>query len=517
MSTIVDFSAGFPSAQAIKNAGHVGALLYLSPPRPETASWMKGKPATREVVREYQEAGLELATIWQFGKEASPDVMRGARGGELDARAADARLKEIGLEGWPVYFSVDFDITTDQWNNVARDYFIAAGKVLGKNRVGIYGHSRVVHWAGPENKVVAEVAPGRFLGWITRSWGSTLPDGSGRGASYSTLYQRIVDTRSSPGPVVGGVTVDVNDIRHEYWGQRPPGRPGATTPSTPSRRPVNPPIKKHPGWRGDPTWLAPALRAFGVNVVEDPGWDKWGNGDFLDIWGVMAHHTGHNQTSTDTIRYGHSALRGLLSQVHLSRTGVATLVGIGVAWHAGVGSWPGLPTNNANYHTIGIEAQSNGTSPWPAEQMDAYYRICAAICWVLDKPASAVIAHHEWGGRAQGKWDPGAGNGRHGVKMNMEPFRREVQKLIDNPPFEEELEEIMTAFDHIDRTYPSRVEGSDWEGRPIDALYNADAHAFVARVTSLQILDEIKHLRVENKAINEKMDVLLDLFAGEGK
>lgn len=75
----------------------------------------------------------------------------------------------------------------------------------------------------------------------------------------------------------------------------------------------------------------------------------------------------------------------------------------------------------------------------------------------------------------------------------------------------------MTAFDHIDRTYPSRVEGSDWEGRPIDALYNADAHAFVARVTSLQILDEIKHLRVENKAINEKMDVLLDLFAGEGK
>ena len=502
MATIIDFSSAFPSAQAIKSAGHSGAILYISPPR---AGWMGAKPATRKIVQEYQDAGLELAFVWQFGagSRATSDVMRGARGGELDARSADEQLKAIGCEGWPVYFSVDFDISLADWNNTARDYFIAAGKVLGRDRVGIYGHSRVVHWAGPENKVVAEVAPGRFLGWITRSWGSTLPDGSGRGASYSTLYQRVVDTKSNPGPVVGGVVVDVNDIRHEYWGQRPPGRQPGATPSVPERKPVAPPIQKHPGWTGDPTWLAPALRAFGVDVVEDPGWDKWGNGDFKSIWGVVAHHTGSNNTTTGIIRFGHSALKGLLSQVHLSRSGRATLVGIGVAWHAGVGDWPGLPKNNANYHTIGIEAQSDGTSPWPAEQMDAYYRICAAICWVLGVNADRVIAHHEWGA-IQGKWDPGAGNGRSGVKMDMTPFRKNVQHYIDNPPFEKEFEDIMTDFDHIDRKYPSRVEGSDWKGRPIDALFNADAHAFTARVNTVQILEE---LRVNNELTRESNEL----------
>lgn len=243
--------------------------------------------------------------------------------------------------------------------------------------------------------------------------------------------------------------------------------------------------------------------------MEDPGWDQWGNGDFKSIWGVVAHHTGHNNTSTDTIRFGHSALKGLLSQVHLSRSGRATLVGIGVAWHAGVGSWPGLPTNNANYHTIGIEAQSDGTSPWPAEQMDAYYRICAAICWVLGVNADRVIAHHEWGA-IQGKWDLGAGNGRSGVKMDMTPFRKNVQHYIDNPPFEKEFEDIMADFDHIDRKYPSRVDGSDWEGRPIDALYNADAHAFTARVNTVQILDEMKAIRVQNDYIKNRLDTLLD-------
>lgn len=184
MATIIDFSSAFPSAQAIKSAGHSGAVLYISPPR---EGWMGAKPATREVVQEYQNAGLELAFVWQFGagSRATSDVMRGARGGELDARSADEQLKAIGCEGWPVYFSVDFDISLADWNNTARDYFIAAGKVLGRDRVGIYGHSRVVHWAGPENKVVAEVAPGRFLGWVTRSWGSVNPDGSGTRGSWT--------------------------------------------------------------------------------------------------------------------------------------------------------------------------------------------------------------------------------------------------------------------------------------------------------------------------------------------
>lgn len=188
-------------------------------------------------------------------------------------------------------------------------------------------------------------------------------------------------------------------------------------------------MRPSPGRRGDPVWLPEVLREFGVNVIEDKGWKLWGMGDFGTIWGVMAHHTGANNTSTQFIRYNPMLSNALSSQIHLSRSGVVTLVGAGIAWHAGVGSYPGIATNAANQVTIGIEAQGDGQT-WPAAQMDAYHRTCAAICWYLGLPASRVIAHHEWGGRAQGKWDPGL-NGR---PMPMGPFRDRVQQLINQGP-----------------------------------------------------------------------------------
>ena len=54
----------------------------------------------------------------------------------------------------------------------------------------------------------------------------------------------------------------------------------------------------HPGmaqtkiWTGDPVWIADVLRAEGVKLVEYPGWQNRGHGDFKDIRGVMVHHTG---------------------------------------------------------------------------------------------------------------------------------------------------------------------------------------------------------------------------------
>lgn len=506
MATIVDYSAGVPGAVAIKSAGHVGAIRYLSPPR---ASWMKGKPIHRPEAEDFGKHKLDLAFVWQYGKDSSsspPDVMRGFEGGVADARAAQKQLNEIRCPDHPVFFAVDFDISEQQWNQTAVNYFKGAGSILGVNRIGIYGHADVCSWAMGAG-VIAQVSPTRYLAWQTPAW-------SGGVISRDTcvLYQRVLDTPSNPGPRIGGVTVDVNDILFEEWGQRP--RPSSSTPQptppTESRVDMLAPTKRK-GWRGDPLWLPSALRAFGVDLVEDPGWDEWGNGDFSTVWGVVVHHTGDNFTSTDLIRYGHSALKGLLSQVHLARNGKATLVGVGVAWHAGVGSWPGLPANNANWHTIGIEAVSNGQTPWPEAQLDAYYRICAAICWVLDVDSSRVIGHKEWG-KSQGKWDPGL--------IDMNAFRKNVQKYIDNPPFKEDVE-LMTAFDKIQTKYPSRVEGSPWTGRPLDALYNADAHAFVSRANTVVIIDELKLIREDIQANtqalkknNELMDVLSSKLGG---
>lgn len=468
MATVIDFSASYPSPDSVRAAGHDGVMLYLSPPR---ESWMGGKKITKQVVDDYKAAGLKIAVCWQYGKGDDPataDTMRGAAGGRADAEAAQAKLTEIGLPGHPVFFCVDFDITLNQWNSVAVEYFKAAGHILGRHRVGIYGHSRVVHWA-MEDQVVATVAPGRVLGWVTRSW-----SGSFTGERYAVLFQRIHNT---PGP--DGVLIDINDVHHDEWGWRPlTATPAPETPNLPS-------TIKRPGWRGDPTWLPDALRAFGVEVKEEPGWENRGQGDFLTVWGAMAHHTASNNTPTSLIRDGRADLRGMLSQIHLLRDGVAIMVGQGIAWHAGRGSYPGLPRDNANFHTIGIEANQDGFGPWPDEQLDAYYRTCAAICWVLDKSAAdGVVAHREYS--SEGKPDP--------APMDMGDFRRRVQYYIDNPPFmqQAEKEALMSAFDKITDTYPSRVEGSDVELRPLDALFMADANSFIARANTVTMIGQLK-------------------------
>ncbi|MFI5778145.1 N-acetylmuramoyl-L-alanine amidase [Nocardia sp. NPDC051570] len=177
------------------------------------------------------------------------------------------------------------------------------------------------------------------------------------------------------------------------------------------------------GWNGDPLWLADVLRAEGLKVVESPRWRERGEGDFRNIWGVICHHTGGSRTPATEIMYGTPALQGLLSQIHLAQDGTATLCGVGVAWHAGQGEWPGLPEDNANFYTIGIEAANNGTEGWSPQQYWAYVKVCAAICRRLGYGADRVIAHKEWAGRKQGKWDPGA--------LDMNRFRADIQAQIE--------------------------------------------------------------------------------------
>lgn len=207
MTTVIDFSAAFPRAADIKAAGHIGVVAYISPPR---ESWMRAKPITREVADSYRAAGLQIACVWQYGGASNPDAMRGAAGGRADALAADAALKAAGLAGHPVYFACDFDITLNQWNQTAVHYFRAACDVLGRQRVGIYGHSRVVAWA-QEDGVVADLGGGRCLGWVTRSWSQ-----GHTGSAYAALYQ---GTHNVPGP--SGVQVDVNTVYAPQWGQAP--------------------------------------------------------------------------------------------------------------------------------------------------------------------------------------------------------------------------------------------------------------------------------------------------------
>lgn len=481
---IIDFSSRFPTGKDLKADGVGGVVLYLSPAR---ADWMKGKDPSKAVIDDYKRNGIEMAFVWQYGK-LKPDVMRGTEGGLLDARAADAKLKSLGLDGYPVFFAVDFDINLDQWNSTAVNYFRAVGSVLGENRVGIYGHSRVVHWAMEDN-VVASVGPGRVLGWVTRSWSN-----GETGADYAVLYQRVHDTVS---PVLG-LSVDINDPLHEYWGN---GKVAQARSEPVFEGVPEVSVTPNPGWRGDPTFLPEVLKAFGVKVEEFEGWRDRGHGDFGKIQGIVCHHIGSNHYHPSNIAR-HPEL-GLCSQIHLSRSGVATIVGAGIAWHAGAGNKPGWPTNNANQVAIGIEAESDGVSPWPAEELDAYYRCCAAILWFLGKRATpeTLISHWEYSRHVQGKWDPGAGNGQSGAVMDMDNFRRRVQNYIDKPPFKAKDE--ITEMD-LSKRYKSRVEGSDFEGSLLDFILNADAHAFVARANT-------EHLDQRLKQLEAKLDQVLEV------
>ncbi|MDT5241864.1 MAG: hypothetical protein QOD97_4062 [Mycobacterium sp.] len=186
-------------------------------------------------------------------------------------------------------------------------------------------------------------------------------------------------------------------------------------------------------WTGDPVWLADVLRDEGLKVIEYPGWRDRGHGEFRDIRGVMVHHTGSDDATAASIANGRPDLAGPLAQLHVARDGTVTVVALGVAWHAGIGMYPWLPTNMGNWHTIGIECANSGTSPsaphrenWPDVQYDALVGCCAAINRRLAQSSSRTIGHKEYAGRAQGKWDPGA--------IDMDILREDIQARIGTIP-----------------------------------------------------------------------------------
>lgn len=209
MATVIDFSAALPSAASIKAAGHEGVMLYCSPGRED---WMKAKQPPRSYLDELDAHGIKFGFVWQYragGSIDAGDAGRGYDGGYEDAAEALKYLNEVQCSGHPVFMAVDWDVTLAEWNGRVRKYFDGAVAKLGRERVGLYAHSKAIHWA-MEDDVVAEVEPGRVLGWQTRSWSNGV-----RASDYAVLYQH---THNVPGS--DGVQVDINDTWHEDWGWR---------------------------------------------------------------------------------------------------------------------------------------------------------------------------------------------------------------------------------------------------------------------------------------------------------
>ncbi|WNM34966.1 peptidoglycan-binding protein [Streptomyces sp. Li-HN-5-11] len=188
------------------------------------------------------------------------------------------------------------------------------------------------------------------------------------------------------------------------------------------------------------------LKKAGVRVVEHGDWrtrNRNHKGPWGPVNGVMIHHTGPYATEAAMVelcRTGYTSLPGPLCHGVIDRTGTVHLVGYGRANHAGSGDGDVLeaviaekalpPDNEAdtdgNPHFYGFECiNTGGGQAWPQAQLDAMYKVSAALCQAHGWGARSVIGHKEW---QPGKTDPAG--------ISMDDFRTAVAKAINGgqPP-----------------------------------------------------------------------------------
>lgn len=185
-----------------------------------------------------------------------------------------------------------------------------------------------------------------------------------------------------------------------------------------------------------------ALKNEGVEVVEVGNWEthnRNAKGPWGPVHGVMVHHTvtEGTQNSVDIVRDGYASLPGPLCHGMIAKNGKVHLVGYGRTNHAGLGdpdvlaaviaeTKPPLDdeaTVDGNRHFFGFECENLGDNEdeWPAAQIDAIVRVCAAICRLLGWNPRSVIRHMDW---QPGKIDP------RGPGMNWDSILLKVTERL---------------------------------------------------------------------------------------
>lgn len=205
--TIIDFSSGIPSPAAIKRAGHIGAIRYVSNKRPG-AAWMTGKPVTLQEAAANAAAGLPTASVYQFGRAETADWKQGAAGAAIHAPQAISLHKAAGGPTHrPIYIAIDDNPTREHYTQFIRPYLQAFSKALSVAgyQTGVYGNYNVIEWASQDGI-------GTFY-WM-HDWGS-----NGKIHPKTTIHQ-LPQSRQQ---TIENVIVDVNEVYASDWGQWTPG------------------------------------------------------------------------------------------------------------------------------------------------------------------------------------------------------------------------------------------------------------------------------------------------------
>jgi hypothetical protein len=201
LGVLLDYAAGVIPAADLRATGAIGAIRYVSDPRPG-GEWMKGKPIQLPEARDLYHSGLKIVSCYQFGKQDSADWLGGQDAGVRHAqRGWQLHVAAGGSYGAPIYASIDDNPTPDQYSQLVAPYLRGWESVVGPQRVGVYANAPTIERARQD---------GLGSYYWQHNWGS--PQGFVHPAAH--LHQVEIDKRS-----VGGVGVDVNDILKPEFGQ----------------------------------------------------------------------------------------------------------------------------------------------------------------------------------------------------------------------------------------------------------------------------------------------------------
>jgi len=203
MTLGLDYSAGRPSGAAIRAAGYSFVVRYLD-------NGLGGGRAnlTAAEAADLRGAGVDVALVWERKLLSGPDrAAQGRAAGAADAGAAMAQARACGLDGWPIYFAIDFDLpdyAPAATSPLAKlgpvgDYFGGIRAVLPLERVGVYGSFYAV------GRV-------RAAGLAQWTW-QTMAWSGGQVDTAIHLLQRLGTVK------VGGVDCDVNEAKQANFGQ----------------------------------------------------------------------------------------------------------------------------------------------------------------------------------------------------------------------------------------------------------------------------------------------------------
>lgn len=201
LGLLLDYAAGVLSAADLKAAGAAGAIRYVSDKRPG-ASWMLGKPMQLAEARDLSQAGLKIVSNYQFGKQETSDWLGGQSAGVYHAnRGVEIHTAAGGPASAPIYASIDDNPTFEQYKQQVAPYLRGWESVIGHQRMGVYGNSKVIDWA---------LQDGLGTWFWQHNWGT--PKGFVHPAAH--LHQFEIDARK-----VAGVGVDLNSILKPQFGQ----------------------------------------------------------------------------------------------------------------------------------------------------------------------------------------------------------------------------------------------------------------------------------------------------------